>query len=119
MFDLVIEGGRLVDGSGGPPTAGDVGITRGRIAAIGDLGAADELDSYTTFLRGPDLPRAWDSFGSYLGYLDERGVAMNVVPLVAHGALRIHEVGFQGRQLEPDEQTRMRRNLEQSLEEGA
>ena len=44
---------------------------------------------------------------------------MNVVPLVAHGALRIHEVGFQGRPLEPEEQARMKRNLEQSLEEGA
>jgi N-acyl-D-amino-acid deacylase len=184
MFDLVIEGGRLVDGSGGPPTGGDVGISGGRIEAVGDLGSADaaerldatglmvapgfidihshsdflvpaeehgeilapflgqgittivtgncgyspapvnpatadELDSYTTFLRGPDLPRAWDSFGSYLTYLDERGVALNVVPLVAHGALRIQEVGFQGRQLEPDEQDRMKRNLEQSLEEGA
>jgi N-acyl-D-amino-acid deacylase len=184
MFDLVIQGGRLVDGSGGPPTRGDIGISGGRITGIGELGSADastrldatglmvapgfidihshsdflvpaqehgeilapflgqgittivtgncgyspapvnpatadELDSYTTFLRGPDLPRAWDTFGSYLAYLDERGVAMNVVPLVAHGALRIHEVGFQGRELQPDEQARMRRNLEQSLEEGA
>jgi N-acyl-D-amino-acid deacylase len=184
MFDLVIQGGRLVDGSGGPPSAGDIGISGGRITAIGELDSADaatrldatglmvapgfidihshsdflvparehgeilapflgqgittivtgncgyspapvnpatadELDSYTTFLRGPDLPRAWDSFGSYLAYLDEQGVAMNVVPLVAHGALRIHEVGFQGRPLEPDEQAGMRRNLEQSLEEGA
>ena len=129
MFDLVIEGGRLVDGSGWPPSDGDLGITKGRIAAIADLASADaaqrldatglmvapgfvdihshsdflvpadehgeilapflgqgittivtgncgyspapvnpatadELDSYTTFLRGPDLPRAWDSFGS-------------------------------------------------------
>jgi N-acyl-D-amino-acid deacylase len=184
MFDLVIEGGRLADGSGQPSRVGDLGITAGRIAAIGDLASADaaerldatglmvapgfidihshsdflvpaeehgeilapflgqgittivtgncgyspapvnpatadELDSYTTFLRGPDLPRAWDSFGAYLSYLDDSGVAMNVVPLVAHGALRIHEVGFQGRQLEPEEQARMKRNLEQSLEEGA
>lgn len=80
---------------------------------------AGELESYTAFLRGPDLPRAWNSFGEYLGYLDEQGVALNVVPLVAHGALRIHEVGFQGRLLEPDEQARMKRNLEQSLDEGA
>src|SRR5688572_16481170 len=184
MFDLLIEGGRLVDGSGGPPAAGDVGISGGRISAIGDLGSADaaerldatglmvapgfvdihshsdflvpaeehgeilapflgqgittivtgncgyspapvnpdtaaELDSYTTFLRGPDLPRAWDSFGAYLGYLDERGVAFNVVPLVAHGALRIQQVGFAGRALEPDEREGMKRNLERSLEEGA
>ncbi|MGH2488212.1 MAG: N-acyl-D-amino-acid deacylase family protein [Candidatus Limnocylindria bacterium] len=184
MFDLVIEGGRVVDGSGQPPTRADVGISNGRIAAIGDLGSADaaerldvagfsvapgfidihshsdflvpaeehgdilapflgqgittivtgncgyspapvnpatadELDSYTTFLRGPDLPRAWNSFGEYLGFLDEKGVAMNVVPLVAHGALRIQQVGFQGRELEPAEEAAMKKNLEQSLEEGA
>jgi N-acyl-D-aspartate/D-glutamate deacylase len=184
MFDLIIERGRLIDGSGKPPRSEDVGISAGRIEAIGDLhsseaaqrldasgltvapgfidvhshsdflvpadqhgeilapflgqgittivtgncgyspapvnaGTAAELDSYTTFLRGPELPRAWDSFGSFLSYLDQHGVAMNVVPLVAHGALRIHEVGFQGRELAPDEQAHMRRNLEQSLEEGA
>src|SRR5919106_1544774 len=184
MFDRVISGGTVIDGTGSPAIRADVGIADGRIAAVGDLASAeageridasgravapgfidihshsdflvpaeqhgeilapflgqgittivtgncgyspapvnpdtaDELDSYTAFLRGPDLPRAWDSFGSYLSYLDERGVAMNVVPLVAHGALRIHEVGFQGRTLEPEERASMRRNLERSLEEGA
>jgi N-acyl-D-amino-acid deacylase len=184
MFDLIIEGGEVIDGTGAPPRVADVGVSAGKIAAVGDLGSseaaqrldakglavapgfidihshsdflvpaeehgeilapflgqgittivtgncgyspapvnpatADELDSYTTFLRGPDLPRAWDSFGNYLGYVEQRGVAMNVVPLVAHGALRIHEVGFEGRTLDPDEQARMRRNLELSLEEGA
>src|ERR671919_1559444 len=184
MFDRVISGGTVIDGTGSPAIRADVGIADGRIAAVGDLRSSEaaqrldasglmvapgfidihshsdflvpaeqhgeilapflgqgittivtgncgyspapvspdtaaELDSYTTFLRGPDLPRAWDSFGAYLGYLDDRGVAFNVVPLVAHGALRIHEVGFQGRALQPDEQARMKRNLEQSLEEGA
>jgi N-acyl-D-amino-acid deacylase len=184
MFDRVIAGGRVVDGTGSPGRTADIGISRGRIEAVGDLVSADaaeridaagktvspgfidihshsdflvpalehgeilapflgqgittivtgncgyspapvnpmtaaELDSYTTFLRGPDLPRAWESFGDYLGFLDQKGVAMNVVPLVAHGALRIQQVGFQGRELEPAEQEGMKRNLEQSLEEGA
>jgi N-acyl-D-amino-acid deacylase len=184
VFDRVIAGGQVIDGTGRPASRADVGIADGRIAAVGDLPSADageridasglavapgfidihshsdflvpthehgeilapflgqgittivtgncgyspapvnpatagELDSYTTFLRGPDLPRAWDSFGAYLGYLDDHGVAFNVVPLVAHGALRIEQVGFQGRQLEPDEQDAMKRSLEQSLEEGA
>jgi N-acyl-D-amino-acid deacylase len=184
MFERVVAGGRVVDGIGSPGKIADIGISQGRIGAIGDLASADaaeridasgmtvspgfidihshsdflvpaaehgeilapflaqgittivtgncgyspapvnpataaELDSYTTFLRGPDLPTAWASFGEYLGFLDESGVAMNVIPLVAHGALRIQQVGFQGRELEPDERAAMKRSLEQSLEEGA
>jgi N-acyl-D-amino-acid deacylase len=78
-----------------------------------------DLRSYTTFLRGPDLPEAWRSFGEFLDLLAAQGTALNVVPLVAHGALRIHEVGFAGRPLQPDERAAMRRRLRESLEEGA
>ena len=35
-FDLLIRNGRIVDGTGSPWYAGDVGIRDGRIAAIGD-----------------------------------------------------------------------------------
>jgi N-acyl-D-amino-acid deacylase len=34
-FDLLIRGGRLIDGSGAPLTVGDVGIRDGRIVALG------------------------------------------------------------------------------------
>lgn len=40
MFDTVIRGGTIVDGSGAPRFTGDLGITDGRIAAVGGkLGA--------------------------------------------------------------------------------
>ena len=39
-YDLIIRGGTLMDGSGGPPRAGDVAVDGDRIAAVGDLGAA-------------------------------------------------------------------------------
>jgi dihydroorotase/N-acyl-D-amino-acid deacylase len=39
-FDIIISGGRVVDGTGAPWFAGDVGITSDRIAAIGRLGDA-------------------------------------------------------------------------------
>ncbi len=35
MFDLVIRGGRIVDGEGGAPFDGDVGIRDGRIGQVG------------------------------------------------------------------------------------
>jgi len=39
-YDIIIEHGRIVDGTGAPWYAADVGISAGRIAAIGQLGAA-------------------------------------------------------------------------------
>ena len=39
-FDLVLEHGRIVDGTGSPWYSGDVGIRGGRIAAIGNLAQA-------------------------------------------------------------------------------
>ncbi len=39
-YDLIIRGGILVDGSGGQARADDVAVDGGRIAAVGDLGAA-------------------------------------------------------------------------------
>ena len=39
-FDVVIIHGHIIDGTGSPWYSGDVGITGGHIAAIGDLSAA-------------------------------------------------------------------------------
>ncbi|HEX4963238.1 MAG TPA: D-aminoacylase [Thermoanaerobaculia bacterium] len=39
-YDLVIRNGRIVDGTGSPWYAGDVGVRGGRIAALGHLGTA-------------------------------------------------------------------------------
>jgi len=39
-FDIVIRGGHIIDGTGSPWYAGDVGIRNGHIAAIGNLESA-------------------------------------------------------------------------------
>ena len=46
-FDLVIRGGTVVDGTGGPTREADVGIIGNRIAAVGAVsgGGAEEIDA--------------------------------------------------------------------------
>ncbi|MCB1008687.1 MAG: D-aminoacylase [Acidobacteria bacterium] len=46
-YDVVLRGGTVYDGSGGPPFVGDVAISDDAIAAVGDLGDArgrEEID---------------------------------------------------------------------------
>ncbi len=46
-YDLVIRGGTIVDGSGGEPFTGDVGVRDGRIAAVGQglEAGVEEIDA--------------------------------------------------------------------------
>jgi N-acyl-D-amino-acid deacylase len=39
-YDVILRGGTIYDGQGGPPVAGDVALTGDKIAAIGDLSSA-------------------------------------------------------------------------------
>lgn len=40
QYDLIIQGGTVIDGTGGPRRVTDLGIANGRIASIGDLAGA-------------------------------------------------------------------------------
>jgi len=41
MFDLLIRNGTVIDGSGQPRKAADVGVSKGKISAVGDLKEAE------------------------------------------------------------------------------
>ena len=76
-------------------------------------------------LRGfaSDVPKGmtfeWRTFGEYLAALDADGLAVNVLHLVGHGALRIAAMGFARRPPDPGELTRMQKLLADAHEEGA
>ena len=54
MFDVLISGGTVVDGSGSPGFRGDVGVRGGEIVAVGDLSDA---------ARGGSVARVIDAAG--------------------------------------------------------
>ena len=56
MLDLLVRGGTILDGSGGPRFTGDVGIRDGRIAAVGRV---DEPARRTLDARGLLVAPGW------------------------------------------------------------
>ncbi|WP_432930590.1 N-acyl-D-amino-acid deacylase family protein [Microbispora sp. CA-135349] len=78
-FDVLISGGRVVDGTGAPAFRADVGVRGGRIEAVGRLdaaGAAVRIDAAGRFV----LPGLVDCHA--------HGDAVVFDPLVQHAALR-------------------------------
>jgi N-acyl-D-amino-acid deacylase len=181
-FDVVLSGGRIVDGCGNPWFYGDVGIREGRIAHIGppgtltgernfslggryvtpgfvdvhthsDLsiminrqaesvvrqGVTTEVPGNCGWSPAPidDAHLAemqhhwghywdvaaitwnWRTFGEYMQAVQAGGIAINIAPLVGHGALRIAAMGFANRAPTDDELTKMKRLLAESMEAGA
>jgi N-acyl-D-amino-acid deacylase len=62
---------------------------------------------------------SWNNLTQYADQLDRIGLGLNLVPLVAHGALRIAILGAEDRIPSDKELERMKRLLIDSLEQGA
>lgn len=82
---------------------------------------AAELEKYLTLHNhtAPADGSRWQSFAEYADKLDTIGLGLNMVPLVAHGALRIAAMGSEDREPTPQEMQIMEELLEQTLQEGA
>jgi N-acyl-D-amino-acid deacylase len=182
LHDLVIAGGRLVDGCGNPWYYGDVGVRGARISAIAPPGClrgervidaggrfvtpgfvdphthsdlsilmyprADSVvrQGVTTHVTGncgmsaaplsaahrDDLVHNWEhywdisaitwewrTFGQYLRVLEHAGGAINIAPLVGHGALRLAAMGFAERAATRRELAYMERQLDAAMRAGA
>jgi N-acyl-D-amino-acid deacylase len=73
----------------------------------------------TTAGIGPDLDWAWRTFGEYLSALDRARPAVNALPLVGFGALRVSAMGMADRPATVVERTLMRERLADALAAGA
>ena len=73
-FDLILRDGEILDGTGAPALAGSVGVTGGRIAAIGDLADAEAA-------------RVIDCSGRTIapGFIDMHSHSDWVLPQAKHG----------------------------------
>ena len=118
-YDVVIQHGRIVDGTGSPWYSGDIGIRQGRIAAIGNLtgapakrtidargmlvapGFIDMLgQSELTILVNPHLPSK-----IYQGITTEiTGEGSSVAPVNA-AILKADRVGYEHYGISPDWRT--------------
>jgi len=180
---LVLRGGLVLDGAGGPGVRADVAIDGSRIAAVGahaDDGVARtvldvdglvvapgfiDMHSHADFTLpaypgalnsvaqgvttevigncgyspapvardvrrrddqlaacnglGPDLDWAWQSFDAFLDALDAARPAVNCVPLVGHGMIRLAAVGADDRQATEQELGQMRDLAAEALAAGA
>jgi N-acyl-D-aspartate/D-glutamate deacylase len=179
-FDILIKHGTVIDGTGAPGIAADVGIRDGRIAAVapgleGEAGheinagghivapgfidvhthsdftllstpsadskvrqgittevvgncgfspapvapgTRDLLEAYASFLN-PHLSWDWESLDDYYQRVRDRGCAMNIVPLVGHGAVRIAAMGFANRPPTGSELLHMQHLVGAAMEDGA
>ena len=62
---------------------------------------------------------AWSGFGSYLDFLIETGISLNLVPLVGQGTVRAGVMAFASGPADVEQIDRMRDEVIQAMDEGA
>jgi N-acyl-D-amino-acid deacylase len=174
-FDALVRGGTVIDGTGSDGERADLGISAGRIEAVGDLAAADApvvidatgkivcpglIDAHahtdwcaflgnehaeprlasirqgvTTEIAGncglspfpvvgrgdARMPPGWlfPSLREYRSAVEDAGVAVNVLPLVGHGAIRRSVMGDEARAATAWEIDAMKRLAAEAMDDGA
>jgi len=76
------------------------------------------LKTYTAFLQATELQWEWLDMKGYMDFIEKRGVAYNVVPLVSHGAIRIAVKGFDSGPATDSEKKEMARLAREAMEQG-
>jgi len=82
--------------------------------------SAEQLRQHFSSLLGEIHPdEIFDSFAGYRDALHARGIALNIVSLVGHAALRLSVLGYDRRAATGEERARMQELLARQLKDGA
>jgi N-acyl-D-amino-acid deacylase len=81
-------------------------------------GTLELLKECAGFLN-PNLAWDWQSFGDYYQRVSDQGCAINIAPLVGHGAVRIAAMGFAQRPPTNSEMLQMQHLVGAAMEDGA
>lgn len=65
-----------------------------------------------------DIELPWSSMEDYFDYLDAHQPAVNVAPLLAHGAIRIHEMGFSDATPTEAQMNNMKHEIDKAMKAG-
>src|SRR3954463_3911556 len=97
------------------------GVTLEVMGEGGSMGPLNDAMKKETVEQQGDIkyPVTWTTLGEYLDQLAARGIAPNVASFVGATTMRIHEVGYANRPPTPEELARMRKLVDQAMEEGA
>ena len=91
------------------------------VAPIRDEKKAELIKYLGTRLIGAipvKLELPWNTMEEYLETVEKASPAVNVVPLVAQGAVRINEMGFEKGHPSPEQLARMRAEVKKAMEAG-
>src|SRR5918999_301169 len=128
MFDVLIRGGRVVDGTGTPWFRADVGIEGDRIAAVrADLSSADAgwVVDATGLVVAPraelarlGLTLEWDSLDGYFRRLERTGGGNNIASYISYATIRKGTIGDTDRHPELAELDVMKGLLAEGMQDG-
>ena len=79
----------------------------------------EALKDVEEHLKPFGLQVQWSSVGEYLSYLERQNPSINVVPMVAHGTVRMAVLGFEKRKPTSTELGRMKDYVEEAMKSGA
>ena len=106
---------RLLDGGQGPSFAFQ-GLTTeiyGETFSMGPLGGRIEST------MPEELEGKWETFGGFLDYMEETGIAINVASYVGSGAVRAYVLGYEDRAPTDEELEQMLGLVRDAMSEGA